>query len=323
MNSVTSPSAHRIVCVGRFYVDLIFAGLPSLPALGREHYAETLSIVPGGGAYNTAAHLAGLGCRARLAAAIGEDAFSQSVLPAVEASGVDLSLLERFDSEAPQLTAALSVGDDRAFVSHRRGPAAPADLAARLAAAPCEHLHIAELATLVEAPWLVEAARNAGATVSLDISWDDAALAQGMAVLARHPVDLLLPNLEEMAALTGEADERAGLAALAAVAERVAVKRGPRGAAYLGPEGQFETAAIPARTVDATGAGDAFNAGFLQAMLGGGTPEQSLRQGTICGSHAVSRAGGASDVLDHAGMTARMAAPDELAGSPPASPGKT
>jgi len=44
--------------------------------------------------------------------------------------------------------------------------------------------------------------------------------------------------------------------------------------------------------VDATGAGDAFNGGFLHAFLHGSGWDDCLRAGNICGSLAASQPGG-------------------------------
>jgi sugar/nucleoside kinase (ribokinase family) len=44
--------------------------------------------------------------------------------------------------------------------------------------------------------------------------------------------------------------------------------------------------------VDATGAGDAFNGGFLHGYLAGWTLEECLRAGNICGALATTGPGG-------------------------------
>jgi len=50
--------------------------------------------------------------------------------------------------------------------------------------------------------------------------------------------------------------------------------------------------ALNVPVVDATGAGDAFNGGFLHAFLRGSTWDDCLRAGNICGSLTASQPGG-------------------------------
>ena len=49
---------------------------------------------------------------------------------------------------------------------------------------------------------------------------------------------------------------------------------------------------IRVRSVDATGAGDAFNGGFLHGTLAGWPLEECLKAGNICGALATTGAGG-------------------------------
>ena len=50
-----------VLCLGRLWCDLLFTGLPRPPSLGSEVFAEDVSIVPGGGAFITAAVFAAHG----------------------------------------------------------------------------------------------------------------------------------------------------------------------------------------------------------------------------------------------------------------------
>ena len=73
---------------------------------------------------------------------------------------------------------------------------------------------------------------------------------------------------------------------------RVALKLGARGAALLW-DGQVEfSAGLGVKTVDTTGAGDCFNAGFLHSWLQGDQPEICLRAANICGALSTEAYGG-------------------------------
>ena len=54
----------------------------------------------------------------------------------------------------------------------------------------------------------------------------------------------------------------------------------------------YRQPALPVPVVDATGAGDAFNGGFLHTFLRGSGWDDCLRAGNICGSLAASQPGG-------------------------------
>jgi ribokinase len=69
------------------------------------------------------------------------------------------------------------------------------------------------------------------------------------------------------------------------------LKLGSKGAAML-YEGRLLTASAPRSTVvDSTGAGDAFDAGFLDAFLDGGDAAGWLRRGVQCGTLSTRAAG--------------------------------
>ena len=66
---------------------------------------------------------------------------------------------------------------------------------------------------------------------------------------------------------------------------------------------QFHVPGFSVRAVDTTGAGDAFNGGFLAARLAGRTPKPSLRAGNRMGALST-RAAGGIDGLPRSGSRA-------------------
>lgn len=127
---------------------------------------------------------------------------------------------------------------------------------------------------------LAREARESGTIVSADID----NVYEGLEELLPH-IDLLISSSEFPHRLTGIADERAALVEVKSRLRADAVvgmTRGARGA-VLYHEGRFvECTAfpVPGDCRDTTGAGDAFHAGFLHAMLGGADVEESLRAGS-------------------------------------------
>lgn len=288
-----------VLSTGRLYCDLVFRGLAAMPHLGEERFADDLAIVPGGGGFITAAHLVGLGRPAALLARLGEDPLSQSLLPALDRSGVELAFLEHAADAGPQLTVAMVQDGERAFLSRRAGPARPATLPAALGDVRAAHLHIAEFATLAEIPHLVTDAKHHGLTVSLDPSWDDALIRSPDLVARCNGVDIFLPNAAEARAIAGCDDLDAAGRRLARYFPVVVIKDGSDGARLFQHEDTATLPAAPCHAVlDTTGAGDAFNAGFLAAWLAGRSPGRALAEGIACGTLSIQSVGGAGRRLD-------------------------
>lgn len=296
-----SAGRDLVLSIGRLYCDIVFRGFDALPRLGEERFAETVAIVPGGGSFITAAHLAALGTHAGLLARIGTDPLSGTLAPALTDSGVDLRWLERTPEAGPQPTVVMVQDGERAFLSRRAGSARPATLDAALADSTARHLHIAEFATLAEIPDLIERAKRDGLTVSLDPSWDDDWIRRPDLIERAAGVDIFLPNAAEARAIAACDDlDQAGIR-LAQHVPIVVIKDGANGARLFE---RGAAIALPAPeggpVLDTTGAGDAFNAGFLAAWLAGHPAEQALADGIACGTLSVRSVGGAGTRLGRA-----------------------
>lgn len=295
----SSSKRSAVLSIGRIYSDLIFTGLAGLPVLGREVFANDLAISAGGGAFITAAHLRHIGRDASLVARLGTDPLSVQAGAEILATGVDLRFIERAADAGPQVTAATVLGEERAFLTKRAGPARPSTLRAALEWSQAQHLHIAEYATLHEIPNLVDLAKARGLTVSLDPSWDADLIYDKSLLPSCRGVDVFLPNREEAEAITGHADPADALAHLVPFFPHVVLKDGANGA-WLATGGEIlHVPSQPVTVIDTTGAGDAFNAGFIDAWLRSETAKACLDAGIVAGSFAVQSAGGASAIHEN------------------------
>jgi len=287
-----SEKRPAVLSIGRIYCDLIFTGLASLPEPGREVFARDMKMAAGGGAFIAAAHLAHTGRQVALVARLGTDFLSAGLENELRESGADLRFLERSPGAGPQVTVAAVIGNDRAFLSRRAGSALPATLDDALDWHVAGHLHIAEYATLDEIPDLVDRAKAKGLTVSLDPSWDETLIYDPGFIGKCAGVDVFLPNIEEAAAITGTEDPVAAAKILSEAFPIVALKAGADGA-WLAASGRLlHKPADDVPVIDTTGAGDAFNAGFLDGWLSGESEEACLAAGVTFGSYAVQAAGG-------------------------------
>jgi sugar/nucleoside kinase (ribokinase family) len=112
-------------------------------------------------------------------------------------------------------------------------------------------------------------------------------------------VDMFLPSFEEAVALTGRSTPAQIVAACrtAGAAGVVGIKLGARGC-YVDHGGRSST--IPARkvrtVVDATGAGDAFVAGFVAATIRGADPFEAARFGNAVAASCVTALGASTAI---------------------------
>lgn len=274
-----------ILVVGDANPDLILRGGDIVPAFGqREQIVDEAALVLGGSGSITACGAARLGLSVGLAACVGDDPLGRFTRETLDAAGVDTRAVQVLPG-ATGVTVALARADDRAILT-ARGALAALDPAAvpddRLAAT--RHVHIASpflqprLRTGVAT--LAARAHSAGCTVSLDPGWDPEErwkLDVG--------VDVLLPNARE-------ADAMGGGRTLAAAGPLVVVKLGADGAAGFRAGDVVRVGAPAVDVVDATGAGDSFDAGFLCAWLEGAGLERALALGCACGALSTRALGG-------------------------------
>ena len=104
-------------------------------------------------------------------------------------------------------------------------------------------------------------------------------------------VDIFLPNETEARRLTGISSTRNAAVEPVQLAGAVVVKMGARGALVVSKSGIIRVPAVR-RAVDATGAGDSFNAGFLANFLRGQSLQDCAMAGAVAGARSVAHIGG-------------------------------
>ena len=259
----------------------------------------------GGDTLNTALHLARLGVEVAYLTALGNDPFSHGLRQAWCEEGVDPSLILTDPARRPGLYAITNDPDGERHFTYWRGESAARGLfalpgidAALAMAAEADLLVFSMISLAILPPdgreALLDLARRVrarGGQVAFDTNyrpalWDGVAAARAVHGAAMALADIGLPTLEDETALavTGEGAAPAGTDEAAAVLDRwrragvgeVAIKCGADGCIVDG-----EAVPPPARLapVDTSGAGDAFNAGYLHARLAGRPPRAAALVG--------------------------------------------
>jgi len=240
-----------------------------------------------------------LGLRVALAAAVGADPAGEFMRDQLAAEGVDVSFVAVREDTPTGMTVALSRGGDRAILTALGAVASltAADVPEALLAG-ARHVHASSWFLLQDCLGpglgaLFSAARSAGVMTSLDTNWDPSgrwASPDLSAAIAQ--AGLLLPNEAEAIRLAGADDLDAAVSALAAAGARVVVKLGERGALCADGPARCRVSLPPVTPVDATGAGDCFDAGLIAGLLDGLDLPQAAALGCASGALSTGAPGG-------------------------------
>lgn len=224
----------------------------------------------GGSAANVASAVAGLDLNAGLIGSVGTDEQGDMAVKELESRGVDVTRVITVEGET---TVKYLVVDDEGEVMVLANDGvneavSPEDVAAETVAG-ASHLHLTSQRPATAAR-LIDCAHEAGLTVSFD---------PGRRVDERDfsplldRVEVLLVNELEARAVFGAA-EGDRIEGAAGPQRTIVVKRGADGASRYADGDPVHHPGFAVKTVDTTGAGDAFAAGYLAATVGGiGLPD--------------------------------------------------
>lgn len=268
-------------------------GLVVADEVGPLATASTARLSFGGSESNVAIAAARMGCRVAWVSRLGSDSLGDRIARELRAEGVH-AVVER----DPLLSTGIMLKERRtpmhSRVSYYRRHSAAAAIEPRHV--PDELIqqsrlvHVTGITPAISSNAratirsVVERARRAGVRVSIDVNyrsalWGRDAAAEALLELIPF-ADILFGGVEELEMLGSNADAAADpetARRLVGVAELV-VKDGANGASVSSQDGSHHLPAIPVAVVDTVGAGDAFVAGYLSALLTGlPTPDRLAR----------------------------------------------
>lgn len=293
-----------VLVIGELNVDLLLNNLKGFPIVGKEILADQMNFTLGSSSAIFAANLASLGINTSFCGIVGNDFFGKFLLAELSKRQVATDLIVESEQYQTGLTISLNYDQDRANVTH---------------CGAMEHLHIADIpvdqfsqfrhlhissyflqkALQKDIVQLFATAKNRGLSTSLDIQWDPMDEWNFPYEKCLPYVDFFLPNEAEILALTDTKQLCDALDILDPHANTIIVKRGENGALAYN-KGAY-TEAIPYRHsnfVDAVGAGDSFNAGFISSFLQGKSLHESLMLGNLAGAINTTACGGTGAFTD-------------------------
>jgi sugar/nucleoside kinase (ribokinase family) len=278
-----------------------------------------VSIGTGGDALNVAINLAKLGLTTGIAGCVGEDPLGDILLGTAARHGVDTAGVRRTGSCGTATSIVLiDETGERHFVYHGGGN----DLfeASMITGDMLRGLDCLCINSLFDLPGLEGSsglaelllrARSLGVLTALDVTGNpDRTKWPALAEVLPH-LDYFLPSENEAAAMTGLSDPAAMAGAfLKAGCGNVVIKCGKRGA-YIaagsaggdsGGKNNCLVEAFPVKQADATGAGDAFVAGFIYGLSRGLSRYECARCGCAAGALCVTGIGATSATPTEEGL---------------------
>jgi len=289
-----------IICLGILVADIVGRPLRVVPEPGRLVLVDEMSLHTGGCAINTATALARLGLPVEVIGKIGTDPFGDFLLNALAERGIETRGITRDQLVGTSATMVMVAPDgERRFV-HYIGANAHLkidDIDLSMVEAG-SILHIAGSLVMPgidgqPTAELLRHARAAGVTTFLDTVWDDTGRWMDILAPCLPHVDYFVPSLPEGQALTGLEDPtEIAHALLERGVKTVGLKMGVEGCLVMSGDGQaIRLPAFQVDVVDATGAGDAFAAGFIAGVWQGWPIEETARFATAVGALCVTGLG--------------------------------
>ena len=284
-----------VLSLGIYVIDVLGRPIDQFPEKGKLALFDELEIHTGGCANNTAIALTRLGISAGAMGKVGTDAFGDLILQTLIDNGADTAGMQQDASTSTSFSfVAVASDGERTFYHYigANGELCEADLDWEVIKR-VKILHIAGALVMPRfdgAPManVLREAKVLGITTSLDTAYD----ATGKWMETLEPclsyVDMFMPSIVEAQHLTGLSEYREITQFLRDNygIHTIVIKMGENGSYVSTPEAEHFAPAYPVNAVDATGAGDAYVAGFLAGTIMGwdlkATAELASATGAAC-----------------------------------------
>lgn len=308
---MTGQKKFDILVAGELNADIIFNRINKMPQIGEEQKAESLTVTMGSSTAIFACNISKLGIRVCFCGKAGNDSFGKLVTDTLEDNGVDTGYVIRDDTYQTGATVILGIQNDRMMVTY---PGAMEHFSLRdmddSAFHQARHFHTSSIffqpGIKRDLPEIMKKARLHGMTTSMDTQWDpDEKWDLDLHSILPH-LDFFMPNEKEFLNLTKTSSLEDAFKKMAGFETAFIIKRGANGAIWRKGNQQFDVPAynIPA-FVDAIGAGDSFNAGFIRAFLKGKNPEISMMEAVKTAAASTMAAGGTAGIVSYEDIMAK------------------
>lgn len=287
--------ANDCLSVGVLVADHMCAPIARMPKQGELVLTDQLLLTIGGCASNAAMDMARVGVDVSVVGCVGNDAFGQFIIDTLDGAGARTELIQKLSTVGTAATLIVNVaGEDRRFI-HTLG----ANARLTVADIPWDEVKKSKvlyiggylLMTSLEQLELADVfrqARIAGVKTVLDVVLPGAGDHWSRLEKLLPHTDVFLPNTDEAALITGLDDPRKQAERFhEAGAGTVVITCGGDGTLLCTNDLRIKADIYRFPYVGGTGAGDAFDAGYIAGMLEGLEPRECLAWGNVLGGSCV------------------------------------
>lgn len=298
-NKITKmEKIYDVLVVGELNVDLILDDIDKFPEVGKEVLARKMTLTLGSSSAIFASNISSLGAKVAFIGRIGKDKFGEVVLQSLQEKKVDISMIKTDELLGTGATVILNVNEDRANTTY---PGAMDHLTINDIAdsdlSKARHLHFSSY-FLQPGMWgglgeLFRKSKKLGLTTSFDMQWDPQETWKLDIADVLPFVDVFLPNEKELMFLTGKNRIEEAIERIKEYTNILVVKRGSRGS-FIHYKDQLTNLPpfLNNQVVDAIGAGDSFNAGFILKFIKGYHIAECQKFGNLTGAVSTTAEGG-------------------------------
>jgi sugar/nucleoside kinase (ribokinase family) len=298
----------QVGCAGILVKDTFCGPLPAIPHPGELVTVDAITSRAGGCAANVAIALLKQGLTVDLVGCVGTDAAGETLVKELQAAQVNCDQLVQTTKYPTSETVILLVsGEDRRYL-HSFG-ANQAFTVGHIKRNWLAQLRVFYLGGLFAMPGVVvdelvpllAFCREQKVVTIVDVVLSTGSKRSADIEKLLPYIDWFLPNAAEAAVLTGETDPLRALSIFRLWGARgVVVTMGERGAIGLLGDECRRCHAYPVRTIDPSGAGDAFAGGLIFGVVNSWNFERSLVYASALGASATRAVGTTDGVLTNA-----------------------
>ena len=292
------PKKFDVIVVGELNVDLILNNIDSFPEMGKEKIAKNMTLTLGSSSAIFASNFSSLGANVAFLGKIGNDSFGDLVIESLRSKNVNVDLIIRDKNSNTGATVVLNYNEDRAMVTYQGAMnELTIDDISKETLSLAKHLHFSSYylqpGIKKDIGRLLKMAKDSGLSTSFDMQWDPDEKWDLNYEETLPLVDVFLPNEQELKYLTKKENIDEALDVLSQFSNAVIVKMGNKGSLLFNNEKKnLKDAFINNEVVDAIGAGDSFNAGFIFKYINGESLEKCQEFGNLMGAVNTTAAGG-------------------------------